>query len=275
MAEPPASPPPPPPGESRPIVGLVPAAGLARRLGGLPFSKELLPVDLADWALDLPAPPPVADRLLGLLRRAGIGRAVVVLRAGKWDVPAHYGSGSRAGVELVYRVLEESGSVVESIAAALPFVADQRVALGFPDVLLEPRDALARLVERQEAGGADVVLGLFPTARPEKSDMVETDGAGRVRRILVKPEESGLELTWMLAVWTPAFSRFLLARWRGLAAEREGEIHPGHVVQAAIEAGMRVESVAFPDGSSLDVGTRGDLERALSAGRPAGGGGSR
>ncbi len=256
------------------IVGLVPAAGRATRLGPLPCSKEILPLGPMVAAGSGPTRPRVAaEGLLDQLAGAGVGRAWIVLASGKWDVPAFLGARSASGVDLAYRILPSSGSVVETLDAAWAFLRGHPVALGFPDVLLSPADALARVVERHRATDEEVTLGLFPTDRPDKSDMVATGDGGRVTAIRVKPEETELELTWMLAVWSPAFGDWLhdYARRHGAAGGRVppgGELHPGTALGEALAEGIAIGSVAFPDGSSLDIGTPDELARVLGRGNP-------
>ncbi len=63
---------------------------------------------------------------------------------------------------LAYLSIPGSRSVPETLDRAFPFVDGAIVALDFPDVIFEPVDAYARLIERQAATGADLVLGLFP-----------------------------------------------------------------------------------------------------------------
>ena len=239
-------------------------AGRATRLGALATSKEVLPV--ADPAGG--GTRPVCTVLLEALRGAGVDTAYAILRRGKWDIPDQLGE-EAAGVRLAYLVVEPTGSVPETLDRAYPFVRGRRVALGFPDVLALPTAALAVAAERQARGGADVVLALFPTDRPEKADMVRADPAGAVLAIDVKPVQTDLRLTWLYAVWGPAFGELLHERVaHHLAAAVTGgrELQVSDLLLAAIGEGLRVESVAFPEGSHLDVGTPDDLARAQRAG---------
>lgn len=255
-------------------MGLVPAAGRALRLGGARsgagglggVSKEVLVVGRSRR--------PAATFLLDRFARAGIERAYVVLRAGKWDVPerlARSSAQAAASPSLAYLVLEESGSVAETLDHAYPFVRRQRVAVGFPDILFRPADAFTRVRAHQEASGADAVLGLVPTDRPDKADLVEVTAAGEVTRLRIKPAPGeplpSPPWTWIAAVWGPAVSELLHAR---VAAVRDDpgagpagrELYPGDVLAQAVAEGLRVEAVTFPGGAHLDVGTPEDLERA-------------
>jgi len=246
------------------VVGLIPAAGRALRLGGClgGASKEVLPVGRDGR--------PAAELLLRSLALAGIERACVVLRTGKRDVPERLGDGTELGVRLEYLEIAASSSVAETLDRAYRRVRGRRVALGFPDILFRPADALARVRERQEASGADAVLGLVPTDRPEKADLVAVDAGGRVLRLAIKPGPGEARpdppLTWIAAVWGPALTELLhreVAAGRRRSPEERGrELYPGDVLQRAVEEGLRVEAVVFPEGRHLDIGTPEDLERA-------------
>ena len=253
------------------VIGLIPAAGRASRIAPLPCSKEVLPVGLRE----VNGPEGPAQRvqvachcLLERLRRAGVERAYVVLGHGKWDIPAYLGDGSAVGVQLAYLTVADSLSAVYTVDRAYPFVADALIAFGFPDILFRPADAYDRLLQRQAATGADVVLGLFPTDRPDKADMVAADADGSVRRVVVKPGRTDLRLSWITAVWTPAFTAYLHSFTRERMSGRGqslhgGELHIGDVLRAAIDDGVPVNSVAFAEGLYRDIGTPEDLAAAL------------
>ena len=255
-----------------PLVALIPAAGRATRLGRPPWSKEILPVGFdrasGEWR-------PACATLLDSLALAGVKRGYVLLRQGKWDIPALLGRGWKIGQEptrhglcLAYLALEPTASVPETLDRALPFVEECRVAVGFPDILFEPHDAFRTIIEQHRARRADAVLGLFPTSRPEKTDMVELDGHGRVARIVIKDPASRLDYTWSIAVWGPRMSRYLHGCVAAQRQVRTTELHVGDVLQAAVDDGLRIEGVRFASGSYLDVGTPEDLEQAMRRSSP-------
>ena len=261
------------PEQSSDVIGLIPAAGWGRRLGSLPCSKEVFPLGLDSEDGGGPRPRVACQYLLERFRAAGIGRAFMVIRPGKWDIPAFFQDGERFGLHLAYLMMGHPYGSPFSIDQAWPFLENNRVALGYPDVLLKPEDAYVKLLERQERGDADVVLGLFPTHNPRKTDMVETDAAGRVTRITIKPDSSEPGTCWVMAVWTPRFSRYLhdhLARLV-LAARKTNKMHElesrefyvGNVMQAWLAEGHPLEAETFPEGRWLDIGTPDDLARAM------------
>jgi glucose-1-phosphate thymidylyltransferase len=242
---------------------VIPAAGYARRLGALPVSKEVFPLGTetaADGTARVRVP---ADAVLRAFREAGASRACVVLRNGKWDIPAYLGGGEEYDLALAYLVTPPTPGVPFTIDRALPFIADAIVLFGFPDVVFEPRDAFVQLRRRLNDTGAELVLGLFPARDPSKVDMVDLDPQGAIRSLVIKPEQTTLRYTWLLAAWTPTFTRFLhtyVRRRRGHAPLDDGEVHFGDVIEAAIEAGLAVTTAVVDDASYTDVGTLDALD---------------
>lgn len=238
---------------ARQTIGLIPAAGAARRLGPLPCSKEILPIGVTDQEGGQ-RPRAACECLLEHYVAAGIRRALVLLRPGKWDIPAYLGNGKRFGMDLAYIVADQSCSVSETLDRAYEFVRDASVALGFPDILFQAPHAYGRLLTELTDSACDVALGLFPATTPATMDMVELN-RGRVTRVVVKPPTSDLTDTWGIAMWTPAFTEFLhtfLVR-RPIVADG-AELHLGYVVQAAVESGLRVRGVRVAHEPFVDIG---------------------
>lgn len=245
------------------MIGLIPAAGRARRLGPLPCSKELLPI-----AVEEGREPPVrvlARHLLDSLALAGVERAVMVIDPAKRDLVEYLGEGGVPGPKVAFVLKPGSASVPETLDAAYPLVGGSVVALGFADVLFAPTEAFTRLLARYADGGADLVLGLFPATDCGSTDMVELGPEGRVLAIEVRPPQSALAHNWLLAVWGPRFSRFLHETVAGLDPAC-GEVQLGDLFRRALAAGLEARGVAFPDGRWLDVGTPAALALALRHG---------
>jgi glucose-1-phosphate thymidylyltransferase len=260
-------------------VGLIPAAGLGTRLGTLPCSKEVFPVGWAADASGAPRPVVAAESLIRKFGIAGVDRAFVVLRDGKWDIPSYLGDGARLGVPLGYLMMRWPFGQPFTLDAAHPFLGEATILFGFPDILFDPEDAFLRLLDRLESSGADVALGLFPARRPEKMDMVELNDAEAVQEIVIKPTGTTLRFTWIIAAWTGTFTAFLhqfVARsLERMEEERrdasatviEGrELYLGDVLQAALRDGLHIEAVTFDAGRYIDIGTPEELRAAVRAG---------
>ncbi len=246
-------------------VGLLPAAGLANRIAPLPFSKEVYPVGFRAVG-DSVRPKVACHYLLERMRLAGVRKAYVVLREGKWDIPTYLGDGTIVAIHLAYLMMRLPHGAPYSADQAYPFVEDALVAFGFPDIIFDPADAFVQLMTRQAATAADVVVGAFPARNSQNVDMVEIDEAGRLRRIVIKPTVTDLRHTWIIAVWTPTFTRFMHNHLAALEAGRSDdrrELFVGDVIQAAIDDGLDVEAVVFPNGTYLDIGSPDDLVVAV------------
>jgi len=259
--------------KNRSVIGLIPAGGKATRISPLPLSKELYPVgfgcdrDTQNYNQNNLRPKVVSHYLLEKMQLAGIEKAYFILRPGKWDIPAYFGDGAMLSINLAYLIMGLPYGVPFTLDSAYPFVKDAVVALGFPDILFQPKDAFLQILKHLETSNADVVLGLFPTDKPQKAGMVDFDDSGKVRSIIEKPPESDLRFMWGIAVWQPQFSEFLHEYLITIKQDTNLPILPeipiGNVIQTAIDKGLQVEAEAFTNGSYLDIGTPDDLIKAV------------
>jgi len=258
------------------VVGLIPAAGQAKRLQPFPCSKELFPVGFAkDPQSGMPRPKVAAQYLLEKFKAAGISKTFIVIREGKWDIPNYFQEGQGVGLSLAYLVIPGSAGPPDTLDRAYPFIAQNRIAFGFPDILFGPADAYRQLVEQQERTEADVVLGLHRIEETRAWDMVDSDTDGWVRAIVMNPASTTLTFGWCFAVWTPAFTEFLHQFLRANETMRNmnvlastandpgGDLAVGVVFQAALKAGLRMQAVKFPQDSYLDIGTPENLAKAV------------
>lgn len=258
------------------VVSVIPAAGLAARLSPLPFSKELYPIGFSTAENHRSIRPKmVCQYLLERLHAAGINKAYIVLRDGKWDIPAFLGDGHTLGMNLAYLIMRNPFGVPFSIDQAYPFVKDAVVALGFPDIIFQPEDAFKQLLLKLKQSGADIVLGLLPVTEPQNWDMVDLAEDGNIRQIQLKPPNTDLTHAWFIAVWTPGFTKFMHGHLMAYHCEMRGqtdapknlrpnipELHMGDVIQTAIETGLSINSVIFPEGFCIDIGIPDNLIKA-------------
>lgn len=257
------------------VIGLVPAAGKGKRIAPLPCSKELYPIGFGHIEGKAePQPKVVSQYLLEKFRKAGITKAYIVLREGKWDIPAYFGNGSIVDLNLAYVVITDSCGPPDTLDQAYRFVADKVVAFGFPDILFTPDDVFVQLLRRHHRTNADLVLGLYPAHDHRAMDMVRVEATGRVTELLLKPPHTDLNHAWVCAVWGPTFTQFLhdfvpsdearqCRRQKENPIDPQGDLPVGAVIQAAIRKGLRVEGVTFPTGTYIDIGTPEDLAKAL------------
>ncbi len=248
------------------VVGLIPCGGLATRIAPLPCSKELFPVGLRRTTDGSLRPKVVSHFLLEKMRQGGVRKVFFILRNGKWDIPQYYGDGSGIGMDVGYLMMGPPHGPPYTLDQAYPFIRDSRIAFGFPDILFQPDDAYEQALKRLTSTRAAMVLGLYPAHKSWTWHAVETDRTGRVKKILMNSGQTKSKLGWVFAVWTSKFTAFL---HKYLAtsehrAEPAAELTVGEVIQAAIRAGLRTQSIVFPYRDYLDIGTPADLQRVAS-----------
>jgi glucose-1-phosphate thymidylyltransferase len=209
-------------------------------------------------------PLPAIECLLGAFEAAGIPRACIVIRPGKEDIADCLGDGAESDLRLEYVLARDPPSPPFTLDAGFPVVEGCVVAMGFPDILFEPHEAFGPLLRGLEPGVTDAVLGLFPHPRVRPADLVNVDPEGTVRGIQSARQNEASPWTWGLAAWTPRFTGFL---HEFVTARRPD--HPdatrlgvGHVVLAAIAAGMHVHGEVVGDEPFLDIGTLDGLAEA-------------
>jgi glucose-1-phosphate thymidylyltransferase len=240
------------------VIGVIPAAGLGSRLG-VPYPKELLPIVYAEQDGRL-LPRPVLQASLDQMRTAGVAQCVIVIAEWKLELVRILGDGSSSGVALAYVVRSVPRGLSDALDAAWPWVHGGDMCMTLPDTIVAPTDALARLRVERETSGADLVLGVFPTDKPEQLGPVRVGDDGRVLEVLDKPASTDLRNTWGMAVWSPRFTALLHA------AVVDATPVLGALFQRAIDEGFAVRAVCFDEGSFDDLGTPEGLARAIARG---------
>ena len=238
------------------VVGLIPAGGGATRISPLPCSKELYPIGFSRiHGTTERRPKVVCHYLFEKMLRANITKAYAILKQGKWDILAYLGDGKILDMDLAYLMMDLPYGPPYTLNQAYPFVKDNLVAFGFPDILFKPDDVFTKLLLDQQRSNADVVLGLFPADEPTKMDMVDFDQTGQVRGIVANPSRTHLSHSWAAAVWSPIFTQFLNEFVRSHEKLAVPESSVGDVIQAAVNNHLNVRAIKVSSEPYLDIGT--------------------
>jgi tRNA (mo5U34)-methyltransferase len=234
------------------VWGIIPAAGAGSRIQPLAFSKELLPVgSRMDGAVERPRA--VSEFLVERLLRGGATRLCFVISPGKSDILEYYG-GRVGSADVAYVMQPRPAGLCDAIFRALPLVRpDEEVAVGLPDTVWFPEDALARL----DRGVLSFLL--FPVQRPELFDAVLTDEHGAVREIRVKSQDAGSRWVWGAFRMPGSVLAELEALWRERGRADE---YLGTLVNAWLERGGRATAVRAGE-SYVDVGTLNGYREAI------------
>jgi glucose-1-phosphate thymidylyltransferase len=236
-------------------VGIIPAAGLASRLGPLGYPKELLPITYVQGEGGHLRPLPVIEASLRQLRTAEITRAMVITSERKPELAQYLGGGGAIGLDIAYVQQTRAEGLAAAVALTAPWTKGSASCLLLPDTIVRPLDALKTMRAAFEARGADLVLGVFPTAKPKELGPVRFDAEMRVTEVQDKPAETDLANSWGMAIWGARFSEMIVA-----AAPNA---NLGLLFHQAAQNGLIVVACWFADGEFHDVGTPKGLAEAL------------
>ena len=239
-------------------VGVIPAAGLASRLGPLGYPKELLPITYVASDGGHLRPMPVIEASFRQLREAGVGRALVITSDRKPELMQYLAHGGGIGLDLAFLQQARADGLASAVALALPWTRGANACLVLPDTIVRPETALYEVRALFESAGADLVLGVLPTDKPKELGPVRFDAEMRVIEVQDKPVETDLGNSWAIAAWGPGFAEFLAD-----AVLRNPAIALGGVFQHAVDNGLDVRAVWFARGAFYDVGTPKGLAEAL------------
>jgi glucose-1-phosphate thymidylyltransferase len=252
------------------IIGLLPAAGKAKRISPLPCSKEIYPINVYQENHQKGQPKVCSHYLIQAMKNAGAQKLFIILRKGKWDIPAYFEDGRAEGVTMAYLMMGRPYGVPYTLDQAYPFINNAIICFGFPDIIFSPMNAFTLLLDSLKHQDADVTLGLFRAHNTKKMDMVNTGSNGKIRNIEIKPSDTQLLHTWIIAVWRPAFTEFMHHLLQVNARAKSSievnhepansrELFLGDVFIKALDSDLKINTVFFPDGKYLDIGTPEDL----------------
>lgn len=243
-------------------IGIIPAAGEARRLALGAYPKEMLPILFSPDGPDRIIPMLAIERSAALLIQAGVDLIVVVMNDRKLELLRVLGDGAAYGRPIVYVQQPRADGLGDAVRrAAVPF-PDCHALLSLPDSLFRPTDAVQRLKRRLQQGGADVALAVFPTGLPETLAPVLFE-EGRATAVLEKPQVPPADNTWGLAAWTPRFTADLPDLLRD-ADQPSPSITTAFA--EAIRRGYHVAVEDFPEGRYYDLGTPAGISDAFRHG---------
>ena len=120
-------------------IGLIPAAGAGSRISPLPGSKELYPIGFRVATDGSLRPKVVCHYLLESMHLAGIRKAYMLLRNGKWDIPTYLSDDALVDMNLGYLIVDSLFGVPYTLDCACEFGQDAGITLGFPDIIFQLR----------------------------------------------------------------------------------------------------------------------------------------
>lgn len=209
------------------MIGIIPAAGKAERMHGLP--KMLLPTPQGV----------LIDILIRRIQRCQLEKLVVLP-----GILNYAGLVSLQSETISVYSVGSTNTMCETLLSAPDYARMSSTMFGMPDSYFEDDNAFVKLAAELDAG-ADVAVGVFYT-RPEqrhKLGMVEIAG-DEVLHVIDKPATTDLIWAWGVLAWKPRF-------WDLLDA---ADPHVGYALPRALAAGLDVRAVKM-SGGYWDCGT--------------------
>jgi glucose-1-phosphate thymidylyltransferase len=233
--------------------GIIPAAGNGTRIQPLAFSKELLPVGSREEGGG-ERPKAVSEYLVERLTIGGASKICFVISPGKSDILQYYG-GRIGRTDIAYVVQPQAAGLCDAIFRARPLIhADEPVAIGLPDTIWFPQDALRALPDDH------LSFLLFPVERPEFFDAVVTDDNNRVEEIQVKSVNARSHWIWGAFKMPGRIFHELHDFWR---SRGEREEYVGTLINAWLtQGGGSAIGVRAGEGY-VDVGTLHGYREAI------------
>jgi NDP-sugar pyrophosphorylase family protein len=199
------------------------------------------------------------EHVVGGLRAAGIGRAVIVTGYRGEQIEAALGDGERLGVELVYCRQERAEGTARALLLARAHLGPEPFALSWGDVLVT-QGFYAELLSAFAARPCAVRLAVNEIDDPWRGAAVYVDAAWRVTKLEEKPPRGTATTRWNNAgifVFDPVVWRYAAA----LPPSSRGEFELPQAISRMVRDGCDVRAVPIR-GFWSDVGTPADLERA-------------
>lgn len=215
-------------------VGLIPAAGEARRLA-IHTAKELLPI----------GGRPIIDYCVTQIAAQDVQRIVVVIRAGKESIIDHL---IKAFPNVHFDVVYQAGTIgklIDAIKAAAPRIEGARVYFAMADTIMRPNPFTP-------AVQGDLVLLCHRTQLDDWRHFGIIDETRR--RVVDKPSRFVGNLAWGAMVWEPTFTALIEHCDDLTAAINLADWHAHHTIDQYLDIGVsREQAIAHldPEGVAL------------------------
>lgn len=241
------------------VVGLIPAAGKASRLGW-PTAKELWPVHRPGEIV------PVIQCTLDNMSLIGVNDIIIVTRPDKPEI-MKYLSTVRERFESRFLNISyvcqnarngsegKDAGLVDAIETAYHLTKDKIVVFGMPDTVVTPESVYQPLYSLIQYNDFDLVFGLFETDTPKKFGMVEFDTlTGEVRHVFEKPQVTSLKYMWGVLVWGPQFTDLIHVAY--VNQNYKFDV----IMSLAIQKKLKTKAIVIPQGTYKDLGTYEDIK---------------
>ena len=129
---------------------------------------------------------PMMEYIVERLRESGFTQICAALHYRAGEIMAHFGDGRRFGVSMEYRIETENLGTAGSVKNCRDFVGGEDFLIISGDAACD--FALEKLMQAHREKGAAVTIALSAVSLPLRYGLAVTDGEGRIRSFIEKPE---------------------------------------------------------------------------------------
>lgn len=225
------------------MIGIIPAAGSATRMGGIP--KMLLPIPggfLLKQHIDMMLKPQATRVFVG----ANPDNLNVLQMCTPYYAPDALTNTWVGTVKSYVTMADTVLSIYEMLSDWGSSIRRTEILFGMPDTYFDDNQAFVKLAAALD-DGADVAVGLFHVRQSQRHKLGMCAFDPRTQQILQvidKSHTTTLAWAWGVLAWKPTF-------WQFIRAE---DPHVGYALPRAIDAGLDVRAVRM-EGEYFDCGT--------------------
>lgn len=195
------------------MIGLMPAAGYATRLQGLP--KQLLPVGETT----------LLGRMTAQMVDGGANRVYAIANSRNWGILS---TCAPDGLDVH---MHNSRTMAETVLEGRKLAGSEPVLFGMPDTYVQEPGVFGIIAEMVQE--ADLVVGMFETRPEQRSSLGMVAPWGVRPRVIDKPTDPGpLQYAWGILAWNAPFWDFIKKEMNhvGDAINPWEAVHPDRTV---------------------------------------------
>jgi glucose-1-phosphate thymidylyltransferase len=230
------------------IIGILPGAGRASRIGG--FFKELTPIKVNDE--DISKFIVVCEQIIMNLKRGGASPIYFVINSEKNIISDYFNKLSLFSTVSLYFSLQGQTDLYYGMPFAIDKIYNEAkgktVMMGMPDTLIEPEDSFETLYGNFREHNADLELGLYSIEPDNQGGYIDFDGPSK--RVLSHIDKTHKDFpadvadnAWAIACWNDKFTEFIHEfilknheKYRHTGFGETKELLFGDIIDAAIES---------------------------------------